>query len=75
MTQEQKISTAKRLIFEATREIRAKEKADREADRCHCGHRRDEHTTSYSINYSEGYCMMCPEVKGHSSCAWFNFKE
>jgi len=75
VTPTQKIAKAKRLLIEATREIRATEKAARAADMCACGHRRDEHTVSCSINYTEGFCMVCPEVKGHSTCSWFNYQE
>lgn len=73
-TPAQKIATAKRLLLEATREIRVKEHLSRAADRCACGHRRDEHTVSWSINYTEGFCMVCPEVKRHSVCQWFNYQ-
>lgn len=70
MTPAAKIAKARRLLIEATQEIRAKEKADRAADRCTCGHRRDEHTVSCSVNYTEGFCMTCPERGG---CRWFHY--
>jgi hypothetical protein len=70
---EAKIVRAKALLFAATREIRAREKLARANDRCKCGHRREEHAVSHSINYTEGFCMACPDVKGHSQCQWFNY--
>jgi hypothetical protein len=69
LTPEQKIATAKRLLIEATREVRAREKAERAADRCVCGHRRDRHTVTCSVNYTEGFCMA-----RRCACRWFNFK-
>lgn len=75
MTPEEKVATAKQLLIEATREMRALEQAARAADRCRCGHRRDEHTVSYSINYTEGFCIVCPEVRGHSTCQYFLYVE
>lgn len=70
----EKVARAKQLLMEATREARSARKAADAADLCACGHRRDEHTVSYSINYTEGFCMVCPEVKGHSTCRWFNYQ-
>lgn len=74
LSPEQKLTKARQLQLEASREIRRREKCERAADRCHCGHRRDEHAVSTSINYTEGFCMTCPDVKGAHSCQWFNFK-
>ena len=71
---EAKLLEAKRLQREATIERRREVQAERAADRCACGHRRDQHTLSTSINYTEGYCMACPEKNHHSVCQWFNFK-
>lgn len=75
MTPEQKLTKAKQLQLEASREIRQREKLARAADLCHCGHRLDEHAVSTSINYTEGFCMTCPEKRGHSVCQWFNFQK
>ena len=41
MTPEQKIAKAKELLFEASREIRAREKLARANDRCRCGYAED----------------------------------
>ena len=73
-TPERKLAVARRLILSATREIRRREQLARARDLCACGHRREQHTVSTSINYTEGFCMVCPEVKGHSSCSWFNYQ-
>lgn len=69
MTPEEKIKEAKRLLNEATVEIRKREKLERSRDRCVCGHARGKHCVSYSINYTEGFCMH----KG-CGCKWFNMK-
>ena len=74
MTPEAKLLKARQLQLEASVEIRAREQLARAADRCACGHRRDQHAMSISINYTEGFCMACPLVKGHSTCRWFHYK-
>lgn len=73
-TPERKLAVARRLILSATREIRIREQMERAADKCACGHRRDKHAISTSINYTEGFCMACPLKKGHSVCQWFNYR-
>lgn len=64
---QQKIKKAKQLLWEATDEIRSKEKTDREKDLCKCRHKRKDHSISYSVNYTEGFCKKC-------NCKWFNYK-
>lgn len=73
MTPAHKIAKAKRLLREATCELRQKQKMDRAADLCKCGHRRDMHSVSHDINYTHGFCMH----KGRNGlsyckCEWFN---
>jgi hypothetical protein len=67
-TPAQKIAHARELLIAATKQARATEKAERAADMCKCGHRRDQHTVTCSVNYSDGFCMRC-------QCRWFNFQE
>ena len=66
ITAEQKIERARTLLIEATREIRQRGKVETAAHLCRCGHRRDEHTVSTSVNYTEGFCMT-PSCR----CQWF----
>lgn len=71
-TADEKVALAKRLLIDATIQTRAAIRAARDADLCTCGHRRDEHAVSHSINYTEGFCMTCPDAKDRA-CGWFNF--
>jgi len=57
LTPARKVAIAKRLLIEATRELRAGQHAERDALKCGCRHRRDRHTVAYSINYTAGFCM------------------
>lgn len=52
-----KVKTARRLLREAAQEVRTQHKAKVAAQICQCGHRRDEHGPSYSINYTDGVCL------------------
>lgn len=67
MTPSQKIAKAKQLIIEATQELRAKRLAEKDANLCQCGHRHDQHSVTYSVNYTGGFCM----VGNHCACRWF----
>lgn len=66
MTPEQKVRTARELLIEATREMRQRRHAATNAERCECGHRRDRHTVTYSIDYTGGFCMT-----KSCKCRWF----
>lgn len=77
VTPSEKTETAKRLLVEATLELqrdrqqqRAIERHTSDAHRCECGHRRNHHTVSTSINYTEGFCM----TEG-CNCRWFIMRE
>lgn len=70
MTSDAKIALAKTLLIEATRQIRQDRRRAIDADRCGCGHRRDRHTVSTSVNYTQGFCM-----KPGCVCRWFMLRE
>ncbi len=57
-TPEQKIRQAKQLMVQATQQIRRQKHAKRDALKCGCTHRFDQHTVSHSINYTGGFCMV-----------------
>lgn len=59
LTPEEKIKKARKLLQEATWEIRQNRKIELENDKCKCGHKRKDHSVSYSINYTEGICSKC----------------
>lgn len=65
-TSEEKVAHAKQLLIEATQETRAQRHAETKAEPCQCGHSRDEHTISASINYTGGFCMA-----DGCKCQWF----
>lgn len=64
LTPAQKIAKAKRLLVEATLELRQSHNREVRAATCECGHRRDGHVVTTSINYTGGHCMTC-------KCRWF----
>lgn len=66
MTPDQMVREAHRLLAAATVEIRRREHARIHAQKCGCGHRRDEHTVSCSVNFTEGYCLVASCL-----CRWF----
>lgn len=68
-TPEQKIAQARQLLISATNQRRREYQAEIAAQRCTCGHRRDLHTVSASVNYTEGLCMA-----KRCKCRWFNLK-
>lgn len=57
MTNEEKIKEAKRLMIEVTESERQMEIERVNNLFCRCGHTHKEHTKSYSINYSAGFCI------------------
>ena len=63
MTPKEKIIKAKKLLWEATEEIRIGNKKKREKEEmdrlCVCGHKRSQHSESYSINFTGGVCKKC----------------
>lgn len=59
LTPDEKVALARRLIFAADVERRSEKKAAHDALLCQCGHRRDDHTESYSINFTGGFCRTC----------------
>jgi hypothetical protein len=56
---EGKIAKAKELMWEATREREVVRKILIDNQICQCGHRRNFHAISHSINYTEGFCSEC----------------
>jgi hypothetical protein len=59
MTTEEKVREARRLMFEVTQERISARKLKTDNQSCECGHKRNEHSASYSINYTEGFCSKC----------------
>lgn len=70
MTPSEKIAEAKRLLIEATQEMRRDAKRATDRNCCQCGHRRDRHTVSCSVNYTQGFCMT-----DGCSCKWFMLRD
>lgn len=58
LTPEQKVQIARKLLIQATIERRKERRAEEAAQLCQCGHRRDQHTISASVNYTGGFCML-----------------
>lgn len=60
MSEDPRITEAKRLMREVDFERRQKEKAQRQKHIdemvCKCGHLHKDHLMSHSINYSKGFC-------------------
>lgn len=54
-----KVKEARNLLLEADQDIRMKQRAEIAAHECQCGHRRDRHTDTYSVNYTGGACRDC----------------
>jgi hypothetical protein len=54
-----KVQEARRLLVEAERELRNEARQEAAKHLCECGHERQEHGPSYSINYTEGICKQC----------------
>lgn len=52
-----KVIQARQLLCEAAREIKQAHDEEIAAQFCKCGHRRDSHGPSYSINYTGGVCF------------------
>lgn len=65
-TADAKIAAARELMIAATRQRRSEYQMARAADRCQCGHRRDRHTVTCSINYTQGFCMA-----KDCQCRWY----
>lgn len=59
MTPEEKISFARKLLHEATCEIRGEKKRAEDNELCQCGHKRKDHSVKYSVNYTGGTCFKC----------------
>ena len=59
MTPEEKIKLARKLLHEATCEIRRNEKKADDNELCRCGHKRRYHSVRYSTNYTGGICFEC----------------
>ncbi len=59
MTPEEKIKKARKLLQEATYELRQKKRLKDENEKCKCGHKRKHHSVSYSVNYTGGVCNKC----------------
>ena len=56
---QEKIIVARKLLHEATCELRKDKKEEENNDLCKCGHKRKDHSVSYSINYTKGTCFKC----------------
>jgi hypothetical protein len=69
-TADEKIRQAKELLIAATRQRRKEYQLARARDVCQCGHSRQRHTVTASVNYTQGLCM----VKG-CACFWFQMSE
>lgn len=54
-----KVMMARKLMFEAEKELKTKEFVTRGKDKCVCGHIRKSHGPSHSINYTGGFCHRC----------------
>lgn len=63
---DEKVIAARELLIAATRQRRKEYQMARAADRCQCGHRRDRHTVTCSINYTQGLCMA-----KNCRCRWY----
>lgn len=59
LTPQQKINRARMLMLEAKGELKRDARKEISSQLCTCGHRRDEHTPTYSINFTEGFCEKC----------------
>ena len=59
ISDEAKIKEARRLMFEVTENQRKNGKLKTDNQFCKCGHKRNEHAVSHSINYTEGFCSKC----------------
>ena len=59
MTPKEKIKEAKKLLWEATKELKAIETKKELNEVCECGHKRKYHSVSHSINYTGGVCSKC----------------
>lgn len=53
-----KVILARKLLREASVELRSQRKEIEFEQKCKCGHRRYDHGPSYSINYTDGVCMI-----------------
>lgn len=66
-----RIKQARDLMIAVTNDERKKRFANKQKETdnhvCKCGHGRIEHTKSYSLNYTEGFCTI-----GDCSCRHFN---
>jgi hypothetical protein len=54
-----KVKMARKLLFEAERELRAEDNERIANELCECGHKRKVHAPSHSINYTGGACHKC----------------
>jgi hypothetical protein len=59
MTIDEKIQEARRLMFEVSAERKALAKAEKDNLLCKCFHKHSDHSESYSINYTAGFCSKC----------------
>lgn len=55
---QRKLERARELLARQAQQRRAEKRAKTDAQVCRCGHRYDEHTSSYSINYIAGFCLV-----------------
>lgn len=53
-----KVVQARKLLLEAEQDLRAEWNDKRSKDVCECGHVRNSHGPSYSINYTQGVCKV-----------------
>lgn len=59
MQEDPRITEARRLLHEVTRDERQRAKHLSDNESCKCGHKRTEHSVAYSINYTGGICAKC----------------
>ena len=59
LTEKGKIAEARRLMFEVTKDREKQKKIQTDNQLCECGHSRNNHAVSHSINYTEGFCSKC----------------
>ena len=59
MTIEEKIKKARKLMLEVIQERRDKARAKSDNMLCKCGHKHKNHSDTYSVNYTAGFCSLC----------------
>lgn len=59
-----KVREARKLLFEAERELLNAYKERIGTDQCECGHARADHFPTISVNCTDGLCRICRLCKG-----------